>query len=306
VERVVKDKAIFYGGDFQMVGDRVISPVYDDLPGVYLHAMAYDNLVTFGAAYKRADHHGLSLSSLVNGLLLLFTVVLLLLVDKPPAFARALLGQLAAVRPGIKWLALGVALLLVAITVAFPTSLAAVLLLLPLLLGMVAVLHLAATHPMQPVSPRRFLRAGALGVLILVVAVTMFLVIDSRFGIEAGLLLVVLPGYFLYKALVARDVLFVATSGLLVGAAVVSFLPPINLGPRNIVAYVAFFEVARHLMRRADEAAAHYFALRRAHPRPEEWAVGPGVLAAADWLFTLCGRGDQDEARQEGARHAVA
>ena len=306
VQRVVKDKAIFYGGDFQMVGDRVISPVYDDLPGVYLHAMAYDNLVTFGAAYKRADHHGLSLSSLVNGLLLLFTVVLLLLVDKPPAFARALLGQLAAVRPGIKWLALGVALLLVAITAAFPTSLSAVLLLLPLLLGMVAVLHLAATHPAQPVSPRRFLRAGALGVLILVVAVTMFLVIDSRFGIEAGLLLVVLPGYFIYKALVARDVLFVATSGLLVGAAVVSFLPPINLGPRNIVAYVAFFEVARHLMRRADEAAAHYFALRRAHPRPEDWAVGPGVLAAADWLFILCCRGDQDEARPEGARHAVA
>ena len=57
--------------------------------------MAYDNLVTFKAAYKRADHHGLSLSSVVNGLLLLFTVVLLLLVDKPPAFARALLGQLA-------------------------------------------------------------------------------------------------------------------------------------------------------------------------------------------------------------------
>ncbi len=68
-----------------MVGDRVISPVYDDLPGVYLHAMAYDNLVTFGSTYKRADHHGLSLSSVVNGLLLLFTVVLLLLVDKPPA-----------------------------------------------------------------------------------------------------------------------------------------------------------------------------------------------------------------------------
>jgi CHASE2 domain-containing sensor protein len=306
VRRAVEGKAIFYGGNFQMVGDRVISPVYDDLPGVYLHAMAYDNLVTFGSTYKRADHHGLSLSSVVNGVLLLFTVILLLLVDKPPAFARALLGQLATVSPWIKWLALGVALLLIGITIAFPTSLAAVLLLLPLLLGMVAVLHLAATRPPQPASARQFLRVCALGVGILVVAALMFLVVDTRYGIEAALLLVVLPGYFVYKALVARDVLFVATSGLLVAAAVVSFLPPINLGPRNIVAYVAFFEVARHLMRHADAAAEKYFALRRAHPRAEEWGVGAGVLVAVDWFFTLCGRGDHEEMRHEGTTRAVA
>ena len=116
----------------------------------------------------------------------------------------------------------------------------------------------------------------------------------------------VLPAYFVYKVLVARDVLFVATTGLLVGAAMVSYLPPINLGPRNIVAYVAFFEIARRLMRYADEAAAKYFALRRAHPRAEEWGVGPRVLAAVDWLFTLCCRGDHEETRHEGTTHAVA
>jgi hypothetical protein len=306
VKKAIEGKAVFYGGNFQMVGDRVVSPVYDDLPGVYLHAMAYDNLVTFGSAYKRADHHGFSLSSVVNGLLLLFTVVLLLLVDKPPAFARAMLGQLASVSPWIKWLALGVALLLIGITIAFPTSLAAVLLLLPLLLGVVAVLHLAATRPPQPASARQFLRVCALGIAILVVAAAMFLFVDTRYGIEAGLLLVVLPGYFIYKALVARDVLFVATSGLLVGAAVVSFLPPINLGPRNIVAYVAFFEIARHLMRHADDAAEKYFELRRAHPRAEEWGVGAGLLAAVDWFFTLCCRGDREETRHEETTRAVA
>ncbi len=306
VQKAVANKAIFYGGNFQMVGDRVISPVYDDLPGVYLHAMAYDNLVTFKAAYKRADHHGLSLSSVVNGLLLLFTIVLLLLVDKPPAFARALLVRLAEVRPAFKWTALGVALLLIGITFAFPTSLSAVLLLVPLLLGVVAVLHLAATRPPQPVSARQFLRVSLLGVGILAVAAVLFLLVDTRYGVEAGLLLVVLPGYFIYKALVARDVLFVATSVLLVGAAVVSFLPPINLGPRNIVAYVAFFEIARHLMRHADEAAEKYFALRRAHPRPEEWGVGPGVLGLVDWLFTLCCRGDHEETTDERTTHAVA
>lgn len=306
VKKAIEGKAVFYGGNFQMVGDRVVSPVYDDLPGVYLHAMAYDNLVTFGSAYKRADHHGFSLSSVVNGLLLLFTVILLLLVDKPPAFARALLGHLASVSPWIKWLALGVALLLIGITIAFPTSLAAVLLLMPLLLGVVAVLHLAATRPPQPASARQFLRLCALGIGILVVAAAMFLLVDTRYGIEAGLLLVVLPGYFIYKALVARDVLFVATSGLLVGAAVVSFLPPINLGPRNIVAYVAFFEIARHLMRHADDAAEKYFELRRAHPRPEEWGVGAGLLAVVDWFFTLCCRGDREETRHEETTRAVA
>ena len=145
-----------------------------------------------------------------------------------------------------------------------------------------------------------------LGVGILAVAAVLFLLVDTRYGVEAGLLLVVLPGYFIYKALVARDVLFVATSVLLVGAAVVSFLPPINLGPRNIVAYVAFFEIARHLMRHADEAAEKYFALRRAHPRPEEWGVGPGVLGLVDWLFTLCCRGDHEETTDERTTHAVA
>ena len=53
---------------------------------------------------------------------------------------------------------------------------------------------------------------------------------DGAYGIEAALLLVILPAYFIYKALVVRDVLFTATTGLLIGAAIVSYLPPINLG----------------------------------------------------------------------------
>jgi len=108
-----------------------------------------------------------------------------------------------------------------------------------------------------------------------------------------------------YKALVARDVLFVATTVLLIGAAVVSFLPPINLGPRNIVAYVAFFEVARHLMKRADEAARHYFRLRREQPTPEDWGVSAGVSKVVDWIFALCLRGDEETTHGETV-HAVA
>ena len=162
---------------------------------------------------------------------------------------------------------LAVAVGCVALTAFTRTSVLAIVLLVPLLLGVVAVLHLAATHPERRPSARQFLWSGLLGVLILLGAVLLFLGVDARYGIEAALLLVVLPGYFVYKALVARDVLFVATTVLLIGAAVVSFLPPINLGPRNIVAYVAFFEVARALMRRADDAARRYFALRREHSR---------------------------------------
>ena len=305
-DEVVKGRTVFYGGSFEMAGDRVISPVFDDLPGVYLHAMAYDNLLTFRRDYKRAEQHGLSLSRVVNGLLLLFTIVLLLLVDKPPAFARRLLGRLGAVSPRLKWATLAVAVGCVALTAFTRTSVLAILLLVPLLLGVVAVLHLAATHPERRPSARQFLWSGFLGAMILLGAVLLFLGVDARYGIEAALLLVVLPGYFVYKALVARDVLFVATTVLLIGAAVVSFLPPINLGPRNIVAYVAFFEVARHLMRRADEAARRYFALRREQPDPASWGVGAGILNAMDWTFALWIRGDDEEAMHEATARSVA
>jgi hypothetical protein len=305
-DRVVKGNTVFYGGSFEMAGDRVISPVFDDLPGVYLHAMAYDNLLTFRKDYKRAEQHGLSLSRVVNGLLLLFTIVLLLLVDKPPAFARRLLGRLGTVSPRVKWATLAVAVTCVALTAVTRTSVLAILLLVPLLIGVVAVLPLAATHPERRPSARQFLWSGFLGATILLGAILLFLGVDARYGIEAALLLVVLPGYFVYKALVARDVLFVATTVLLIGAAVVSFLPPINLGPRNIVAYVAFFELARTFMRRADAAARRYFTLRAEQPDPASWGVSAGILTAMDWIFALCIRGDDEEVFHEATARTVA
>jgi hypothetical protein len=59
-------------------------------------------------------------------------------------------------------------------------------------------------------------------------------------------------------------------------------------------------------MRYIDEAAAKYFALRKAHPRPEEWGVRAGVLATTDWLFTLCCRGDGEETMHEDTKHSPA
>src|SRR6266851_4640871 len=273
---------------------------------VHLRQMLKENPLASRKDYKRAEQHGLSLSRVVNGLLLLFTIVLLLLVDKPPAFARRLLGRLGTVSPRVKWATLAVAVTCVALTAVTRTSVLAILLLVPLLLGVVAVLHLAATHPESRPSARQFLRSGFLGATILLGAILLFLGVDARYGIEAALLLVVLPGYFVYKALVARDVLFVATTVLLIGAAVVSFLPPINLGPRNIVAYVAFFELARAFMRRADAAARRYFTLRAEQPDPASWGVSAGILTAMDWIFALCIRGDDEEVFHEATARTVA
>src|SRR4029077_18566841 len=90
------------------------------------------------------------------------------------------------------------------------------------------------------------------------------------------------------------------------GAAVVSFLPPINLGPRNIVAYVAFFELARTFMRRADAAARRDFTLRAEQPAPESWGGGAGILKTMDWIFALCIRGDDEEVIHEATARAVA
>jgi hypothetical protein len=298
VQDALAGRAVFYGAAFQLTGDRVLSPVFDELPGVYLHAMAYDNLVTFGHNYKRAHRELVALagrrlvipvSGLVDGLLLLATVSILLMVDEPTVTSgirRRLIPTSAAVR----WVALGLAFVLVIAGVVVPTMLSSVFLGLPLVLAAFALLHLATPAEGPASATQGFVGRHLVALGITVVAVVMFLVVDRSLGLEASLLLVVLPGYFLYKVLIARDVLFVATATLLVLSSLLSFLPPINLGPRNVIAYVAFFEVARHLITRADEAASEYFTLRRAHPHPREWGLSGRLLRALDWTFLVCAR----------------
>ncbi len=67
-------KTIFYGAAFALGSDVVKSPVFIDLPGVYLHATAYDNLVTYdGLVKRRAEGF---LRWLTIGLLLLGAAVL--------------------------------------------------------------------------------------------------------------------------------------------------------------------------------------------------------------------------------------
>jgi len=48
--RRVEGRAIFYGGNLELSGDQWPVAVHGELPGVFVHAMAYDNLMTYGAA----------------------------------------------------------------------------------------------------------------------------------------------------------------------------------------------------------------------------------------------------------------
>ena len=49
----IAGRVVFYGTDLAGTGDIINSPLHDKIPGVYLHAMAYDNLVTYGDNWKR-------------------------------------------------------------------------------------------------------------------------------------------------------------------------------------------------------------------------------------------------------------
>ncbi len=50
---MIDKKTVFYGTDLAGTGDVVITPTHGVLPAVYVHAMAYDNLVTFDGDFKR-------------------------------------------------------------------------------------------------------------------------------------------------------------------------------------------------------------------------------------------------------------
>jgi len=52
-EIAVKDKIVMIGGKFSFTADFIDPPGHAKLPGVYLHAMALDNLLIYGNSYRR-------------------------------------------------------------------------------------------------------------------------------------------------------------------------------------------------------------------------------------------------------------
>ena len=76
VEWAIRGKAVFYGAGFDTSPDRVVSPTYQDVPGIYLHAIAYDNLVWLKGNYKRAERSARTWTAVVDVGLLLILVFL--------------------------------------------------------------------------------------------------------------------------------------------------------------------------------------------------------------------------------------
>lgn len=77
LRRAVAGKVVFVGMRLDGTNDVTVSPVHGVLPGVFLHAMAFDNLVGMGAAYFRpwpAVAFGIGLDDLVEIALLLLVV----------------------------------------------------------------------------------------------------------------------------------------------------------------------------------------------------------------------------------------
>ena len=53
--QIVQDSIVLVGGQIEGIHDYVVSPVHGALPGVFFHAMALDNLITFGHSYTKED-----------------------------------------------------------------------------------------------------------------------------------------------------------------------------------------------------------------------------------------------------------
>src|SRR5262249_17656399 len=154
-----------------------------------------------------------------------------------------------------------------------------------LLGGLASLIDLAAVPGRAPVTPRGLLDHLFLATAIVSLGAFVFWFLGRSFGLDTAVL-VVLPVYFFYKWLVARDPQAVATATLLALASALSFWPA-NLGPRNIVAYLLVFEVAERLLERAHHVGVEYARLRmrEANPGSARWSAC--FWKWVDWFFTL-------------------
>lgn len=82
---------VFIGAAIDGAGDTVVSPVHGKLPGVFLHAMALDNLLSFNGRYFRtANWQTKNLDTVVQVVMIFLCYLLgrLIFVDKPPPSTR--------------------------------------------------------------------------------------------------------------------------------------------------------------------------------------------------------------------------
>lgn len=193
IKAALTGKTIFYGAGFRFTGDRVESPVYGEMPGVYLHAMAYDNLQTFKQHYKRADRHGIAVKIIDLLLLLLAAWLLVFMPPKEHSETGSLIDFVKNARK---------------------TILTA--------LGFAAIMALT-------------MALGGLDVTCLVGAVL----------------------YVVFRTLVQNDHAFGILAGITVAASLFCYIC-LDLGPRNILAFIAFFEIVGHLQEKLIKKAKTY------------------------------------------------
>lgn len=90
---VIADRVVMLGGDLSVGGDTVVSPVHARLPGVHVHAMALDNLITFDGRYKEFGEFepGKPLTESAN----LFVLISVMLITVNLTWQRYVLGHAA-------------------------------------------------------------------------------------------------------------------------------------------------------------------------------------------------------------------
>lgn len=81
LRRLIEGKILLIGTALSDSNDLVLSPLHGRIPGVYLHAMALDNLMTFGQGYARAMHLS---PDPANGKLLVFLLFAMIVVTLVP------------------------------------------------------------------------------------------------------------------------------------------------------------------------------------------------------------------------------
>ena len=99
LRQLIAGKVVLIGTALSDSNDLVLSPLHGRIPGVYLHAMALDNLMNFGEDYARAMHLSFDVSNIK---LLLFLVVAMVLVTLLPKQLMEWLGWSLARKPAGK------------------------------------------------------------------------------------------------------------------------------------------------------------------------------------------------------------
>jgi hypothetical protein len=104
----LRDKVVLVGANLIGLDDSVESPVHGRLPGVYLHAMAVDNLMGYGSAHPKPPFDEF-LTSLLIGAVAALSLALLLKLGLSPAgtfLSLCLLAMLIALVPAwLMWVA---------------------------------------------------------------------------------------------------------------------------------------------------------------------------------------------------------